>query len=73
MRRILIFTLIATGVIGLNCSLIKKSKVPEAVPHQKIGPISFDGGDDFSEVVDCTWVDHLGALNVRYKQTYNEQ
>jgi hypothetical protein len=73
MRRILIFTLIATVVIGLNCSLIKKSKVPELVPHQKIGPISFDGGDDFSEVVDSTWVDHLGILNVRFKQAYDEQ
>ncbi len=67
MRKILIFTLIATGVIGINCPLIKKSNVSDRVQYQKIGTISFDGGDDFSEVVDCTWVDHLGILNKRFK------
>jgi hypothetical protein len=73
MRRILIFTLIATGVIGINCPLIKNSKVSDRVQYQNFGPISFDGGDDFSEVVDSAWVDHLGILNVRFKQRYNEQ
>jgi hypothetical protein len=73
MKRILIFTLIATGVIGINCPLIKNSNVSEHVQYQNFGPISFYGGDDFSEVVDSTWVDHLGILNVRYKQAYDEQ
>jgi len=67
MRKILIFTLIATGVIGVNCTLIKNSKVSEPVQYQNFGPISFDGGHDFSEVVDSTWVDHLGILNKRFK------
>lgn len=72
MRKILIFTLITTGEIAYNCPLIKNSKIENEGTHQKIGPISFDGGNDFSEVVDSTWVDHLGILNVRFKQTYNE-
>lgn len=73
MRKILIFMLIATGAIAYNCPLIKNSKIENESQYQKIGPISFDGGNDFSEVVDSTWVDHLGALNVRFKQTYDEQ
>ena len=73
MRKILIFTLITMGVISYNCPLIKNSKIESVSQYQKIGPISFDGGNDFSEVVDSTWVDHLGILNVRFKQKYNEQ